>query len=207
MRHRGRVWKLRCFVFAFVMLETFRFSVSSQQGSLLCCRDCARIRTFALTRSHLPRSETGKHFAGLGRCAVPTIVCLLHSGWCVDASEEFFFTSYCYSCAGHVCLTDFGLAKTLSRPGENATTFCGTPEYLAPEVIRGQGHDKEVDWWSLGILLFEMLTGMVRFPWHDHSIFFLVARLHRQVQPRASCFLVSCASSATLLLQEHAVDV
>ena len=47
---------------------------------------------------------------------------------------------------GHVKLTDFGLSKVLSSPTDKATTFCGTPEYLAPEVVNGLPHDKAVDW-------------------------------------------------------------
>jgi serine/threonine protein kinase len=51
---------------------------------------------------------------------------------------------------GHVKITDFGLSKQGIITGDKkAYTFCGTPEYLAPEIIQGQGHDKEVDWWSL----------------------------------------------------------
>eukprot|EP01113_Clastostelium_recurvatum_P044421 TRINITY_DN74_c0_g1_i2.p1 TRINITY_DN74_c0_g1~~TRINITY_DN74_c0_g1_i2.p1 ORF type:complete len:402 (-),score=118.55 TRINITY_DN74_c0_g1_i2:66-1271(-) len=63
---------------------------------------------------------------------------------------------------GHITITDFGLSKKLEN-GEGTHTFCGTPEYLAPEVLKGQGHGTAVDWWSLGTLLFEMLTGLPPF--------------------------------------------
>ena len=53
---------------------------------------------------------------------------------------------------GNVCLTDFGMAKII-RKNEVAMSFCGTPEYLAPEIITGEGHAKAADWWSFGILM------------------------------------------------------
>ena len=64
---------------------------------------------------------------------------------------------------GHVALTDFGLCKENVSFDDTTNTFCGTAEYLAPEVLTGQGYGKAVDWWSLGILFFEMTTGLPPF--------------------------------------------
>lgn len=55
-------------------------------------------------------------------------------------------------------LTDFGLSKILTKD-ESAMSVCGTPEYLAPEIINREGHGKCVDWWCLGCLIYEMVTG------------------------------------------------
>ena len=65
---------------------------------------------------------------------------------------------------GHVKITDFGLSKILETESDKAFTICGTPQYLAPEVIKKQGYDKAVDWWSLGCVMYEMLTGKIPFP-------------------------------------------
>ena len=63
---------------------------------------------------------------------------------------------------GYLRLADFGMAKKLNN-NEKAMSFCGTPEYLAPEIIIGEGHDKNADWWSFGILIYEMLCGLPPF--------------------------------------------
>lgn len=59
---------------------------------------------------------------------------------------------------GNLKITDFGFAKRID-PASKTWTLCGTPEYLAPEIILNKGHGKAVDWWALGILIYEMLVG------------------------------------------------
>lgn len=67
---------------------------------------------------------------------------------------------------GYVKLVDFGFAKVIG-PGRKTWTFCGTPEYVAPEIILNKGHDFTADYWSLGILIFELLTGSPPFTASD----------------------------------------
>ena len=64
---------------------------------------------------------------------------------------------------GHIKITDFGLSKILDDMNDKAFTLCGSPQYVAPEVLNKQGYDKGVDWWSLGCVLYEMLTGWLPF--------------------------------------------
>jgi serum/glucocorticoid-regulated kinase 2 len=66
---------------------------------------------------------------------------------------------------GHVKLGDFGLAKDgITHPCRGATSMCGTPEYMSPEVLQQQGHGFCVDYWGLGMLVYEMMTGLP--PWY-----------------------------------------
>lgn len=73
---------------------------------------------------------------------------------------------------GHVKLTDFGLSKEGIRDNSSAKSMCGTPEYLAPEILDKIGHGKAVDWYSLGALMYEMLTGLPPYYTRDREKLF-----------------------------------
>jgi len=71
---------------------------------------------------------------------------------------------------GHIVMTDFGLSKEgLHSEDSRTATFCGTPEYLAPEIIKGDDYTKAIDWWSVGTLIYEMLTGLPPFYTEDEE--------------------------------------
>jgi len=76
---------------------------------------------------------------------------------------------------GYLFLADFGLAKMVKTKNELANSFCGTAEYLAPEMLNETGHDFTVDWWALGILLYEMIVGIPPFFHRNkHRMYFLI---------------------------------
>ena len=70
----------------------------------------------------------------------------------------------------NIKLTDFGWSNYINFEGEQRSTFCGTPIYLAPEMIKNLGHDEHVDIWCLGVLLFELLTGIPPFIGQNRSL-------------------------------------
>lgn len=77
----------------------------------------------------------------------------------------FKFSNFLFYLQGHIKLVDFGLAKEgVHEAAEGANSLCGTPEYLSPEVLDRQGHGTAVDWWNLGMVTYEMLTGLP--PWY-----------------------------------------
>jgi serine/threonine protein kinase len=97
---------------------------------------------------------------------------------------------------GHIRLTDFGLSKEgISNSSSGANSFCGTPEYLAPEILNRQGHGRAVDWWSLGALLYEMLTGLPPFYCQDRE------RLFEKIRKSELNYPPTVSKSAVSLLK------
>eukprot|EP00667_Euglena_gracilis_P005031 EG_transcript_5056 len=93
---------------------------------------------------------------------------------------------------GYACLTDFGMARTFDGEGgeDRTNSFCGTDAYLSPEMVRGEHYHCENDWWSLGVLLFEMLQGDV--PFYNDNVSVLYEQIlsaplmfHKSVSPAA----------------------
>jgi len=97
-------------------------------------------------------------------------------------------------CDGHIKLTDFGLCKEGIDSNQTTTTFCGTPEYLAPEILKKQPYTKAVDWWCLGAVLYEMLYSLPPFYSQDtkemyENILFKPLRLRQNVSFEARMLL------------------
>ncbi|KAK5888304.1 hypothetical protein CesoFtcFv8_016815 [Champsocephalus esox] len=95
---------------------------------------------------------------------------------------------------GHVKITDFGLCKEGITPDATMRTFCGTPEYLAPEVLEDNDYGRAVDWWGLGVVMYEMMCGRLPFYNQDHErLFELILmeeiRFPRNLSPEAKALL------------------
>jgi serine/threonine protein kinase len=81
---------------------------------------------------------------------------------------------------GHIKIIDFGLAKTKMKAGQRTFSFCGTPEYMAPEIASSTGHSFSSDWYNLGTLVYEMLAGQ---PPHWNADKFIMMQNRINSQP------------------------
>uniref|UniRef100_A0A673AXM5 Protein kinase C n=1 Tax=Sphaeramia orbicularis TaxID=375764 RepID=A0A673AXM5_9TELE len=85
---------------------------------------------------------------------------------------------------GHIKIADFGMCKENMQEDSRTSTFCGTPDYIAPEILLGQKYSTSVDWWSFGVLLYEMLIGQSPFHGRDEEELFQSIRTDDPVYPR-----------------------
>ncbi|XP_060928180.1 protein kinase C theta type [Limanda limanda] len=84
---------------------------------------------------------------------------------------------------GHIKIADFGMCKENMHDDLRTSTFCGTPDYIAPEILLGQKYNSAVDWWSFGVLLYEMLIGHSPFHGRDEEELFQSIRTDNPVYP------------------------
>lgn len=148
----------------FVVVRSVQHSVHvhGRGCQVLFGRTCLGTRSFAFTWHHLSRSQARKvnfafHFDF-------TILFFLfkHFAFFFFFLHSFVLLSILLDADGHISLTDFGLSKE-SLQDKKTYSFCGTVEYMAPEIVTRKGHTNAVDWWSFGVLMFEMLTGVLPF--------------------------------------------
>lgn len=92
---------------------------------------------------------------------------------------------------GHLVLTDFGLSKVATDDAGRCKTFLGTPEFMAPEILKGESYDYAVDWWSLGAVCFNLLTGSPPFPGNNHTM--ILKKIQRAKRPDFPFFLTADA--------------
>uniref|UniRef100_G1KDN6 protein kinase C n=1 Tax=Anolis carolinensis TaxID=28377 RepID=G1KDN6_ANOCA len=85
---------------------------------------------------------------------------------------------------GHIKIADFGMCKENMFGSSKTSTFCGTPDYIAPEILLGQKYNTSVDWWSFGVLLYEMLIGQSPFHGQDEEELFQSIRMDSPFYPR-----------------------
>jgi len=101
---------------------------------------------------------------------------------------------------GYIRITDFGLSKAGIEGNKGAMSVCGTPEYLAPEVLNKTGHGKAVDWWTLGAIIYEMTTGLP--PFYTSNREELFRRIRSEPLPMPKHLSENCKAILEALFQK-----
>jgi cGMP-dependent protein kinase len=175
-RHGGNIYAIKSLSKAQILSAQLQNHVMQERDVMKDCDSPYLVRlvaTFQDARMLYMCMETvmgGELFSLLTRMggAVPEQTAKFYTACVVLAFEYLQAKHYIYrdlkpenlliDKRGYIKVADFGFAKRLS-PGEKSYTLCGTPEYMAPELFRQSGHNKAVDWWALGVLIYEMVVG------------------------------------------------
>ena len=102
---------------------------------------------------------------------------------------------------GHIVLSDLGMSRYMNETDPLTKSYVGTPEYMAPEIITRQGHNKDVDWWSLGVLLYQLVVGL--FPFDGESPEEIMSKIVHNTAILPSYLSPQLQSLLSLLLEKN----
>ncbi|KAJ6217626.1 hypothetical protein RDWZM_008783 [Blomia tropicalis] len=133
---------------------------------------------FHLSREHIFNEERTRFYA----CQIIMALDYLHSRGIIY--RDLKLENLLLDNEGNIKIADFGLCKEDITFGSTTKTFCGTPEYLAPEILEDTDYGRAVDWWGLGVVMYEMMVGRLPFYNRDHDVLFELILLEEVRFPR-----------------------
>lgn len=119
---------------------------------------------------HIQRGQFSERRAKFYACEVLLALEYFHSQNIIY--RDLKLDNIMLSLDGHIKMADYGLCKENMGYGKTTGTFCGTPEFMAPEILREQNYGRGVDWWAYGVLIYEMLLGQSPFRGEDEDEIF-----------------------------------